>query len=262
MSLFGLKLGIHEEELSRRAGELWRDGRFDFLELYASTPIDSSTVALWDWYDGKLVVHAPHSGSGFNFARRDMKESNFQTLHDLSAITERLAPALVVFHPGLDGPMEEGLGQLAEMRRLYPELHRIMLLENKPRLGIHGENCLGASPEEMRTLLESVGCGLCLDVRHAFAYASWAGLDWRGVIDDFVSCNPLLWHAADGLVADCVDSHLHIGAGDMPWREIAEWWSAADMITLECVKRPEALLADFLDDLAVLRRVMEPTGMP
>lgn len=261
MPLFGLKLGLHEEALAESARELWRDGRFDFLELYVPRTASPDQAEHWRWYDGTLVLHAPHAMGGFNFARREMAAPNFQTLELLDAVRTTMRPLMLVFHPGLDGEAVETCRQVAEMRKAFPDLHRLALLENKPRLGLHGELCLGASPDELRMLLGDTGCGLCLDVRHAFAYAAWAGLSWRNVLDAFAALRPRLWHAADGDVADRVDSHLHIGDGNLPWREIGDWWRTDTLVTIECMKEPEKKMADFLDDVAVLRSATGSGGL-
>lgn len=166
-------------------------------------------------------------------------------------------PAMIVFHPGLDGDIKETFRQVAALRREYPKLHRIMLLENKPRLGLGDEHCLGSSPEEMRTLLAETGCGFCLDVRHAFAYAAWAGRKWWVVIEEFVRLEPCLWHAADGIADSKTDSHDHIGDGTMPWESLALFWNNESFVTLECVKETMVMLKDFQGDLDLLRRRTE-----
>jgi endonuclease IV len=257
MPQFGLKLGVHEKDLASVVEILWREKCFDFLELYVPYDVEPESSALWEWYDGVLVLHAPHAAGGFNFAKYEMAAGNAGGVARMEALRERMMPGMVVFHPGLDGEIEDLFRQIADLKCEYPDLHRVMLLENKPRLGLGGEHCLGSSPEEMRRILAETGCGFCLDVRHAFAYAAWAGLEWRGVIGGFAEIKPRLWHAADGDVTSHIDSHGHIGEGTMPWEEISEFWNDLSLITIECIKAREKKLKDFLQDIALLHRRTE-----
>lgn len=249
MAQFGLKIGIHEAGLVRAAAKLWQMRQFDFLELYINPAAMEKDADHWDWYDGPTVLHAPHAMDGFNFSQREKEEDNFRSLALLDALRKRLSPLTMVFHPGLNGDPGESLRQIERVRKEYPGIHQILLLENKPRLGLHGECCLGASPREMQHLLESSACGFCLDVRHAIAYAAWANENWEAVLDAFTDLRPRLWHVADGKVNDMVDSHDHIGDGDIAWRTIGLRWSGATLVTIECKKNPDAQLEDFLKDV-------------
>lgn len=260
MAKFGLKLGLGESSLAAVAEKLWRRGGFDFLELYIPTQARVDDTENWRWYDGVLVLHAPHSVGGFNFAKPEMEDGNRRAWNLVEAVRHELRPELAVFHPGLDGSADEALRQISLLAGECPDLLRVMILENKPRIGMNGEDCLGAFPEDMRGLLAASGCGFCLDIRHAFAAAAWAGRDWRGILDGFAALSPRLWHAADGWTADRADSHLHIGDGDMPWRELAAYWRHNDMVTIECAKNSSGELDDFLADTAALRDLTESAG--
>jgi len=251
--LFGLKLGIGEAEQARRAAILWNNHKYDFLELYIHSYAKPEDAALWFWYEGFLVLHGPHSGSGFNFASHDKAEANMRAVELVDAIRRRLLPDIVIFHPGLDGEMSEALRQIGLVRKNFPDLHEIMLLENKPAIGLDGEICLGASPEEIKMMLGETGCGFCLDVRHAFAYAAANNLSGIEVLKEMVQLRPRLWHVADGLVDSPLDSHLHIGEGDMPLRDISLFWSLNTLVTIECQKNPNENLVDFLKDITLLK---------
>lgn len=253
MPQFGLKLGIGEVPLIPAAQRLWKEGRYDFLELYVpigAKPLDAEN---WTWYDGILVLHAPHAAGGFNFAQAGMRESNLRCLETLERLRQRMSPAMMVFHPGLDGDIGEMFRQIDMVRVEFPGLHRVMLMENKPHFGLRGEICLGASASEMHEILDATGCGFCLDVRHAVAYAAWAERDWRDALGELAALEPRLWHVADGALADRVDSHNHIGEGNLPWREIAAFWNEKTLVTVECEKSPAMRLNDFLTDLRHLR---------
>lgn len=257
MPLFGLKLGMHEARLASIAEKLWKGGKFDFLELYIHPQSRPADAAHWRWYNGKLVLHAPHSENGFNLSQRGMEKGNHDVLELVEALREKLSPTAVVFHPGVNGEITETYRQISAISQHYPELHRIMLIENKPSLGMGGECCLGASPEEMREILAITGRRFCLDIRHAFAYAAHAGRSWSETIEAFVELNPSLWHVADGKIDDATDSHEHIFDGNMPWDDLVSLWRHDDLVTIECCKEPKVELGDFLDDLKRLRKITD-----
>ena len=253
MTKFGLKLGIGETALIPAAQKLRRHDGYDFLELYVPMTSVPSDAENWRWYDGLLVLHAPHALGGFNFAKAEMETGNFRCLESLETLRASMSPGMIVFHPGLDGDIGETFRQIKRMREEFPGLHRIALLENKPKVGLNGEECLGASPEEIQEMLGETGCGFCLDVRHAFAYAAWAREDGLDVVKRFAKLSPRLWHAADGMSASAIDSHDHIGEGDIPWGALAAHWGANAMVTLECKKDADRLLDDFVSDRGRLR---------
>lgn len=258
MPRYGLKLGIGEEALGTEAARIWtRGGGFDFLELYVPLSTDCGVVRLWDWYDGPLVLHAPHSVGGFNFADPKLRDSNRSMLHRLADMTSAMQPRWVVFHPGYNGDEAELFLQAEWLRTNLPDLHAVALLENKPLVALDGLRCLGASPGDMRRLLGETGCGFCLDVRHATAFAASAGRNWLEVVAEFGELSPSLWHAADGRTGDLVDSHDHFGAGNIDWRRLAPLLNADSMVTIECSKESEAELRDFLEDARYLRMAFE-----
>jgi endonuclease IV len=254
---FGLKLGVGETVLARRAEILWRKKQIDFFELYIPRDVESGSAEFWRWYNGVLVFHAPHAFGGFNFAQSGMVAENAAILVGIEALREKMNPGMVIFHPGLNGNIKELFRQVAGVRQEYPDLHSIMLMENKPRIGLNGEKCLGSSPAEMRNILSETGCGFCCDVRHAFAYAAWAGREWHEVLAEFAELEPRLWHVADGDMDSHVDSHKHIGDGSMPWEKIGGFWTGDAMVTIECAKVQNEMLKDFLQDVALLRRRTE-----
>lgn len=255
MAKFSLKLGVGESSLSAVAETMWKNNGFDFLELYVPHDARPEYADIWGWYDGTLVLHAPHATGGFNFSKRKMAESNQAILQRVDILRRKLSPGMIIFHPGLGGDIMETFRQVDGMTDKYPELRRLMILENKPRMGPTDEFGLIPSPEEFRAAIERLECGFCFDVRHACAYAASASRDWRDVVAAFVELKPCLWHVADGLLTDTLDSHLHIYDGDMPWEFFAGLWSQQTLITVECKKDPVLCLQDFAQDIAKLREV-------
>lgn len=86
MPRFGLKLGVHEKEFAAAAERLWLRKRYDFLELYVPIDVKSGHTALWRWYDGFLVLHAPHAAGGFNFAQHSMAVGNAKVIECLEIL--------------------------------------------------------------------------------------------------------------------------------------------------------------------------------
>ncbi len=261
MPSYGLKLGIGEAVLARMAAELWLRRQFDFLELYIPLSARVEDAALWMWYDGVLFLHAPHSEGGFNFASASLQDSNRAVLEKITVFVQVMNPLRVIFHPGYDGSESECLRQIKDLRKKWPGLHQVMLLENKPRNALDGLTCLGASPADMKRLLDETNCGFCFDVRHAIAYAASAGLSWFDVIREFAQFAPMLWHAADGNLEDPLDSHLHFGDGNIDWSIIGTLLRSDTRVTIECKKKSAVNLDDFQKDSAWLRAVWGKEGV-
>ena len=242
--------------LAKVAATLWQEGVFDFLELFVPATASLSEADSWAWYDGVLVLHGPHSECGFNFADSRLSESNRVVLAQLDDMVRLMKPMGVVLHPGCGGSQEEFESQVKWIKAATPDLHKVLLIENKPMIALDGRRCLGASPEELSRCLAVAECGFCFDIRHAVAYAAAAEKEWLEVAETFFSFNPALFHIADGKIEERVDSHDHFGAGNIDWRSLAPAWSPESLLTIECRKDPALRLVDFQRDLEAARKVL------
>ncbi|MCK5845265.1 MAG: TIM barrel protein, partial [Victivallales bacterium] len=216
----GLKLWSLDVELIDKAAELAKNGVFDFLELYVAMG-SFETLDEWRRWNGATVLHAAHSHGGLNMALPNVLDAERRYFDELDAFRIAMNSKNVVFHPGVNGRKEDATANFAEVRTMFPELGAAALLENKPLLGLNGEICVGASPEDVGWIVGQAEIGVCLDFGHAIAAANSLRLDWRVMIEKFLALNPVLFHLSDGYRDAEMDSHLNLSAGDYPIAEIA-----------------------------------------
>jgi len=254
MHRLGLKLWSTNLGHVAPALALHRRGVFDYLELYVVP--GSAGECLDDWRRAALpaVLHAPHSLHGFNLSRTDCEEANRRQLAEVESFRAALGVAQVIFHPGVDGVPEETVRQVGVLRGEFPRVFAEALLENKPRVGLQGERCIGSSPDEMAQMLGETGLAFCLDIGHAICYAAWAGADFNSVWADFLKLSPRMFHLGDGDMASHTDAHLSLGAGNFDLVRIIRRIPAGAVVCLETEKHAPSNLDDFERDVVYFRK--------
>ena len=255
-----IKVGLKAWSLNRQyikpARILFARGIFDFIELYVHSSSTAADCEAWRGVCPDTRLHAPHSLDGFNPARPEMFRKNCELLKVVEGFRKALLPKSVVFHPGVDGKIEEVFRQFAAFRSLCPEMFEAALVENKPTLGLKDEQCVGSSPAEIRLLIKNTGMGFCLDFGHAFCYAVEAGRDIKAVVKEFLEFDPVLFHVSDGIMASSRDSHLHLGAGDFDLKEVLGYVPDEGCVVIECPHDLKDRLDDFERDVEFLRKLV------
>ncbi|HRR40868.1 MAG TPA: TIM barrel protein, partial [Syntrophales bacterium] len=238
----GLKIWSTNLFYVEPARELYRRKIFDYIELYAVPGSASSCIGAWSRMGIPFCLHAPHAYSGFNLAKWHQVEENRTLLDELRLFVESLQPAYVIFHPGIEGTAQETIRQIGVFRKTHDDVFCRALLENKPFLGIHGEICIGASPEEVSLLLKETGLQFCLDMGHALAYAAWAKRNPDVVLDEFLTLRPKMFHLADGDRDSFVDQHRNLGRGNYDIGGMLQRIPPGACLTLEAEKTPHLSL--------------------
>ena len=159
----------------------------------------------------------------------------------------------IIFHPGIEGTLEETIRQIGEIRRTCPETHNLMLVENKPRFSLKEEDCRGSAVDEITEILNRTEVGFCLDIGHAICAANSSELNWRESLANFVGMQPLMFHLSDGNINSEKDTHLNYGKGNFPIPEILNLMPKTAMISIETEKCSVTDLNDFKKDTEKLR---------
>lgn len=255
MPKLGLKLWSADIFHIEPALELYRKGVFEYVELYIVPGTAKEYLDIWKGKRFPFFLHAPHSYSGLNLSLRNFELQNRPLIKEIEAFMEVLNPRGVIFHPGIDGSIDETIQQVHKFRREFPALFDMAVLENKPKIGINGEICVGASPEEMEKLLEETRLGFCLDVGHAICYAAWAGIEWEEVIDQFMKLAPDVFHLSDGDVNSRTDSHLNYGDGNFNLRWIIKKLPSDAYVSIETNKNSKLNLNEFERDVIYFKEL-------
>lgn len=251
----GLKLWSTNDLYVQPVLECFAKGIYDYIELYV-VPESLGSLKLWKDIDIPFVLHAPHSISGFNLAKKNCKIRNYELAEQVDSYRKALNPEFIIFHPGIEGALEETIRQMCEIRRKFPEMHKLMLVENKPRFSLKGEICRGTTVDEIKEIINKTGFGFCLDIGHAICAANSSESNWREVYANFISMQPSMFHLSDGNINSEKDAHLNYGKGNFPMTEILDLLPANAMISIETEKCSNTDLNDFKKDTEQLKRYL------
>jgi len=253
----GLKLWSSNTFYIKPALELYRKGVYDYVELYVDPGAENDAPGQWRECGLPFFLHAPHSYSGFNLSRRECNSENIRLLKEVESYRLALEPEFIVFHPGIMGSLNETVHQILDMKKEFPDTFNSAIIENKPKIGLKGETCIGASPEEIERITEETGLGFCLDIGHAICYAAWAQIEWEEVLHKFMELKPEVYHLSDGNVNSHTDAHLHYGDGDFDLSRIIKLIPSNVYVSVETEKDRELHLKDFERDVNYLKNLHE-----
>jgi len=253
----GLKLHSTNVALIPTAIKLKKEGFLDYIELYIVPDSYEKTIDAWKGLDIPYIIHAPHSYSGLNFSIKDYEVKNRYLIGEVDSFRKALKPAKIIFHPGIQGSTNETIRQILLIKKDFPELFDLAIIENKPKIGLKGEVCVGSSPEEIKRIIVETGIGFCLDIGHAIYYSSWANLQYENVIDSFLVLKPHVFHLSDGDMNSKIDLHLNLGAGNFELTTILQKIPREACITIETNKDLAMNLKDFELDVIYLKECVK-----
>lgn len=247
--LLGLKLYSTDTRHAKEAQSLIERGIYSYVELFAVPGSFKDTVTTWRNLGIPFVIHAAHSMKGLNPAKREQWSANRVLADEAKSFADSLGAQRIIFHPGLDGPLDESVRQL----RAFDDSR--ILVENKPREGLNGTICVGWNPEDVSRLMRETGYGFCLDFGHAHCAAVSDGLDSEVFIRSFLALCPTMFHLTDGLASSPTDRHDRYGFGTFP---LGDWLSKIPRqsnITNEGGRSIADSLAEAEEDFAFLEAV-------
>jgi len=242
----GLKLYTTDISLIPDVRALDRS-RVHFIELYVVPGSSGNTLRAWRELDVPYVIHAPHTAHGVNLARTDYYDANLVHLEETSKFADGLDSGIIIVHGGNRGSVEETLRQL----RVWGDPRAA--IENKPKIGLRKNICIGWSPDEIqRVLAAGATSKFVLDFCHADCAARSAQAETMDFLHGFLALAPVLFHLADRNVTSEMDEHLNFGRGNFDIAGIAERIPVNAWVTLETPRDPARRLQDFVDDVSYL----------
>ena len=248
----GLKLwSINTDVYYEEAKKLYSQGVFDYIELYV-VPNSLETLPKWKELNIPFIIHAPHFAHGFNLAKKEKEESNLAIYREVKQFADELDVKFIIFHGGIDGDIKETAQQLANLNE--PRA----LIENKPYVALPnkmgGEFCRGYNIDEIKLVKETAKCGFCLDFGHAICAANSLGVNVYEYCKDFLQFNPNMYHLTDlNDITSPYDSHLHLGTGELDFKQIFDMIPDKSYITFETIKNSKEDLNDFIEDMEWLK---------
>lgn len=242
----GLKLGSPDKQYTEHIRALHEKSVFQYIELFVVPGTFADTIDYWKQFSISFGIHAPHSGRGLNPAQKEKQKENEIKIKEAFQFADSLNAEYIVFHPGLDGNLEETIKQFK------PYMDERCLIENKPVKGLGSEHCLGFSPAEIKFLMDELKIDFCLDFGHAICAANSLGKDPLSFVEEFLPLSPALYHLTDGDCKSEFDEHLHYGEGTFPLKRILGCIPKNAKVTNEAKHNSQTDLNDFEEDAKTL----------
>ncbi len=252
MPKIGIKLWSTNIEVLPQVSDMYSRAIFDYIELYFVPGTLKEVEERWSGLKVPMVVHAPHSGHGFNLANKDLVTSNLEIFKDTIRCADALEADTIIVHGGNGGTKEETIQQLKSLRDSR------VLIENKPKMGLNGKECIGYMPEHIIEIIVKCSLsGFVLDFNHAVCASRSLSCDPLEYIRRFLSINPRMFHLGDGDYCSLVDKHMNLGYGNMPLNKFIAFLSQRAIITLETPNDFSKGLCDFEDNKLFFNRLIK-----
>ena len=252
MYKFGLKLWATNDNYVEPAKKLYDLGLYQYIELFAVPGSYDEFIKHWRNLKIPYVIHAPHYSTGLNFSDKKKLKENINLAGQAFKFADALHADKVIFHPGIDGEIEETVVQLNKIND-----DRI-LIENKPYYALIDDLvCVGNSPEEMKFILDNTNVGFCLDLAHGIYSANARNEDCFVYLKDFLKLNPEMFHLADGDSNSVYDQHKNIGDGTFDIQQIFNILPVDFNLTIETKKNFNDSLSDFERDVILLKAFLK-----
>lgn len=251
MARIGLKLwNTNTNDYLPMVQKLYQDKFFDYIELYV-LPNHLDKLTQWKTLNIPFGIHATHFQHGMNLSKKEYFESNLKIYEEVKTYADQLKADYIIFHSGTDGDYKETARQL-----IYINDPRTVI-ENKPYKTlpfIDGDFYVGGKVEEIKYIMDNVGCKFCLDIGHATSSANAQGIEPYGYIEEFKKLNPYMYHLSDIDTTSDMDAHLNYGQGNLDFEKLNRILKNDICVTIETNKKSKENLEDFILDTIYLRR--------
>lgn len=233
-----------------------KDGTFDFVQLIVipHSYNDNHAIVEEKMKDIRTVIHAPYRPQEIDVGNKDAFENNINNLKDSQKFADLLHADIIVLHSGV-GDDEEHLCETIRQFRMINDPR--ITVENLP-YNPHGYRLCGATPENIKRIIDETNCKFCFDFAHAICAAN--SLE-RNFYDDFAeynALNPVLYHLSDGDSADTTDEHLHLGLGNQNIKRIIQDFTFENSpIVLETRYSNPTIVEHWIKDMEYIENLVE-----
>jgi deoxyribonuclease IV len=250
----GLKLWSTNKNYISEATKLYKQGLYNFIELFVVPNTYHNYVSLWKNLNIPYIIHAPHTHSGLNPAKKELFKNNIKLAQEAFYFADTLNAKFIIFHPGIDGSIKETARQLKSM------YDKRMLIENKPYIAVSKINgkhpiCNGNNPKDIKYIMREVNIGFCFDIGHAICSANSQNIKPYDYLLKFQELSPKMYHLSDGDINGIYDEHISLGKGSYNLKKIIELFSKESIVTIETDKHFKNSLKDFEQDIKTLQKL-------
>jgi len=254
----GLKLWSINKNYIEEAKRLYSENVFNYIELFAVPDSYNDFVYLWKELDIPYIIHAPHFSVGMNLAKKECFKKNIELAKETFKFAKDLSAKFIIFHPGIDGDIQETVGQLNKIKEIFEDLQDKILIENKPYYALVDDLvCNGNSPEDIEFVMQNTNVGFCLDIGHAIYSANAKKINQFEYLQKFMKLKPQMFHLCDGDFNGVYDGHKHIEDGNFDLKKIINLLPKNSFISIETPKDSEQNLFDFEKDVRFLKNIIQ-----
>jgi|GEM_PF-904301 endonuclease IV len=199
----------------------------------------------------EIIGHVPHENYGIDIGISTKKKYILKIINKNVDLFKDSAK-YIILHCGTSN-IKNARDILREIR----DYNDIILLENMPVVGIHGERCLGYDAESFLSL-NKYDFGLCLDFGHAIKASISLKRSYIDLISEFAELNPEIFHVSDGKFDKEIDEHLNIGDGEYDFEFIVDIInkSKGEYVTLETPRNNINSIKNDLRNLHILKNLI------
>jgi len=246
----GLKLYSTNTDLIPDA-RLLKDKYLNFVELYVVPGSYDKTISAWKEADFPYVIHAPHSFHGVNLAQMEKWKTNLQSYNEAKLFADNLNSDIIIAHGGNEGAFDETIRQIRSIG------DKRIVLENKPKLGLDNEICVGWSQSEFRKIFdEHIINGIALDYAHASCAAKSLDVDVMDIVKELMLFNPKIFHLSDSDSLSEQDKHFNLGKGNLNLLQFIHIVPTNGLLTIETPRDSSRGLTDFIADVKYLKKLL------
>lgn len=225
-----------------------QDKYFKFVELYIIPDSYDRTISEWKELAVPYVIHAPHSFHGVNLARLEFRATNIRHMCEVQRFADELNADTIIVHGGNNGDINETIEQL----RIINDAR--IVVENKPKIGMLDELCIGWSPSEFNQFRKAgVLHGTVLDFTHAVCAARMEEADEGAFIQSLLTFEPKIFHLSDIDSSSHKDMHLNLGKGSLNLEQLLSFVPVNGLVTVETPRGIAENLSEFVTDIIYLR---------
>ena len=168
----------------------------------------------------KSVIHAPFSDINIGALNEKIRRTSLKLIFETLEIAHEMGSLLVVIHPAHKSPLSGRFPKAYEkvQRRSLEEIDRVaekigvrVALENMPSFWILD----GQTPDRIAELVDGTNLGVTFDIGHLNTTTK--------NFDEFIELlKDRIVHAHLSDNDGTKDSHLALGEGTVPWKEVLE----------------------------------------
>ena len=202
-----MKIWSKNISLVEEINKAYKQGLISFVEVYAVPGTYDGSIDSLKLLKPKVIIHNPHSGSGFNIADGKLLKHNINVFKEVKKFADALNADNIIVHAGEYGKIKDALLCL---KRLNDER---IIIENMPKIALNNLDCIGYDKETLEPFLD-VAKGICLDFSHACKAACAMKRSYKELIESLMQLNPIMFHLCDGFDNNPKDEHRGIGEGN------------------------------------------------